>query len=119
MLTKGGVKLLDFGLAKLRPDSIVMSGTSETRAVDPLTARGTIVGTSNTCRRSSWKGRRPISGLTFAFGAVLYEMLTGARAFAGDSQASVISAIMSSSRLPSSPFSRSLPPWSIASSVRA
>ena len=97
MLTKGGVKLLDFGLAKLRPDSIVMPGTSETRAVDPLTARGTIVGTLQYMSPEQLEGKEADQRADiFAFGAVLYEMLTGARAFAGDSQASVISAIMSS-----------------------
>jgi Tol biopolymer transport system component/tRNA A-37 threonylcarbamoyl transferase component Bud32 len=93
MLTKGGVKLLDFGLAKWRP-----AGTAsalETSPGDALTAQGTLLGTlpymaPEQLEGASGDDRTDI----FAFGAVLYEMASGRRAFRGDSQASLIHAIL-------------------------
>src|SRR6201984_3185190 len=99
MLTKSGTKLLDFGLAKLKqevaPANVPLSEL--TTAKDPLTARGTIVGTLQYMSPEQLEGKE-VDARTdiFAFGTVVYEMATGKRAFEGKSQASVISAIMSS-----------------------
>jgi serine/threonine protein kinase/Tol biopolymer transport system component len=98
MLTKAGTKLLDFGLAKLRPavgEAVAMSAAAN---VSPsLTGRGTIVGTLQYMAPEQLDGK-PADARTdiFAFGALLYEMLTGKKAFEGTSQASLISAILSS-----------------------
>jgi Tol biopolymer transport system component len=95
MLTPTGVKLLDFGLAA--SDAVrgfeLEPGGSDTLS---LTAEGTFVGTVRYAAPEQLEGKA-IDARTdlFAFGAVLYEMLTGCRPFAGDSTASVIAAILS------------------------
>ena len=98
MLTTLGSKLLDFGLAKLRPAMGGVVGMSAASNVSPsLTGRGTILGTLQYMAPEQLEGK-PADARTdiFAFGALLYEMLTGRRAFEGTSQASLISAILSS-----------------------
>ena len=98
MLTTVGTKLLDFGLAKLRPAVGAVVGMSAAPNVSPsLTGRGTILGTLQYMAPEQLEGK-PADARTdiFAFGALLYEMLTGRRAFEGTSQASLISAILSS-----------------------
>src|SRR5882672_4150396 len=105
MLTKSGTKLLDFGLAKLKqrvaPANVPLSELPT--ANGPLTAQGTIVGTLQYMAPEQLEGKE-VDARTdiFAFGAVVYEMATGKRAFEGKSQASVISAIMSSDPAPMS-----------------
>jgi Tol biopolymer transport system component/predicted Ser/Thr protein kinase len=97
MLTKTGTKLLDFGLAKLKqgvaPANVQLSQIAT--ADDPLTAKGTIVGTLQYMAPEQLEGKE-VDARTdiFAFGAVLYEMATGKRAFEGKSQASLIAAIL-------------------------
>jgi eukaryotic-like serine/threonine-protein kinase len=100
MLTKSGVKLLDFGLAKvMEPAQPVSSLTSNpTMAGTPnLTEEGTILGTFQYMAPEQLEGKEA-DGRTdiFAFGAVLYEMATGRPAFTGASRASLISSIMTS-----------------------
>jgi serine/threonine protein kinase len=97
MLTKSGTKLLDFGLAKLKqevaPANVQLSQAPT--ANDPLTAQGTIVGTLQYMAPEQLEGQE-VDARTdiFAFGAVVYEMATGKRAFEGKSQASLIAAIL-------------------------
>ncbi len=113
MLTKTGTKLLDFGLAKLKqevtPANVQLSELPT--ADDPLTAKGTIVGTLQYMAPEQLEGK-DVDARTdiFAFGAVVYEMATGKRAFQGKSQASVISAIMSSDPPPMSSLQPMTPP---------
>src|SRR5712692_9794070 len=97
MLTKTGTKLLDFGLAKLKqevaPANVQLSELPT--ADDPLTAAGTIVGTLQYMAPEHFEGKE-VDARTdiFAFGAVVYEMATGKRAFEGKSQASLMVAIL-------------------------
>ena len=97
MLTKSGSKLLDFGLAKLKqeaaPANVQLSELPT--ASDPLTAKGSIVGTLQYMAPEQLEGKE-VDARTdiFAFGAVVYEMATGKRAFEGKSQASLIAAIL-------------------------
>ncbi len=95
ILTKTGTKLLDFGLAKLaeRP-AISGLGEHATRTV-PLTASGSIVGTLNYMSPEQLEGGL-VDARTdiFTFGTVLFEMLTGRRAFDAESHAGLIAAIL-------------------------
>src|SRR6202049_4665515 len=97
MLTKSGTKLLDFGLAKLKQEVVPANAAlSELpTANDPLTAQGTILGTLQYMAPEQVEGKE-VDARTdiFAFGAVVYEMATGKKAFEGKSQASVIGAIL-------------------------
>jgi serine/threonine protein kinase len=104
MLTKSGIKLLDFGLAKLQAatSNQFMSGVSAlpTEQRD-LTAQGTILGTIQYMSPEQLEGRESDARTDiFALGAVLYEMATGKKAFTGKSQASLIAAILSSEPQP-------------------
>jgi serine/threonine protein kinase len=94
MLTSTGAKLLDFGLA--RP--VVSLSSATTIAVapsSPVTAEGIIIGTFQYMSPEQLEGKE-LDGRSdiFSLGAVLYEMLTGQRAFQGKSQLSVASAIL-------------------------
>jgi Tol biopolymer transport system component len=96
------VKLLDFGLAKLGPE--VLSAVAEattTGMQDPLTSPGEFLGTLAYMAPEQLEGKDADARTdVFAFGCVLYEMLTGRRAFPGSSMASVISAIMAGTPAP-------------------
>ncbi len=98
MLTKSGVKLLDFGLAKaFEQDRPLESLTSAPTAAREVTREGTILGTLSYMAPEQLEGKK-VDARTdiFAFGATLYEMATGRKAFSGESQASVISSILTS-----------------------
>jgi Tol biopolymer transport system component len=100
MLTRSGVKLLDFGLAKtIQPPSSAsgMTALPTVGGSSPLTQEGMILGTFQYMAPEQLEGKEADARTDiFAFGAVLYEMATGKKAFSGSSQASLISAIMSS-----------------------
>src|SRR5439155_21589603 len=86
-----GVKLLDFGLAKR---SAQPSSDGATQAMS-VTEKGTVLGTYPYMSPEQLEGKESDARSDiFAFGAVLYEVLTGKRAFAGETAASVIGAIM-------------------------
>ena len=108
MLSKGVVKLLDFGLARLsRPGAasenkeglghglVSLADLSMPTVSSPLTMKGTILGTLQYMSPEQLEGKE-VDARTdiFAFGGVLYEMLTGRRPFEGKSQASLIGAIL-------------------------
>src|SRR5438552_3973720 len=102
MLTKSGVKLLDFGLAKALPSPGARSVGSErltslpTQA-PPVTQEGTILGTFQYMAPEQLEGKEADARTDiFALGCVLYEMATGKSAFSGSSRASLISSIMTS-----------------------
>jgi len=101
MMTKSGSKLLDFGLAKSLAPPAAASGltesppTSAPTAANPLTAQGAIIGTFQYMAPEQFEGKdADARSDIFAFGAVLYEMITGERAFHGKTQASLIASIL-------------------------
>jgi Tol biopolymer transport system component len=122
MLTKAGAKLMDFGLAKpglaapglassglarpgmltpaqamgpFTPSTPTMNLASLTSAASPLTQKGSIVGTFQYMAPELLQGAEADARSDlFSFGCVLYEMVTGRRAFEGKSQLSVFTAIL-------------------------
>ncbi|HUR36651.1 MAG TPA: protein kinase [Terriglobales bacterium] len=99
MLTKAGAKLLDFGLAKPSGGSgVALSAVATmTSPADPITQQGVMVGTMQYMSPEQIEGKdADARSDIFSFGAVLYEMATGQRAFTGKSHASIIAAILTS-----------------------
>lgn len=92
MITPGGqVKVLDFGLAKLKAPPI--EDTDETRSV--LTTEGLVVGTAAYMSPEQAEGKElDARSDIFSFGAMLYEMVTGQRAFGGETFLSTLSAVV-------------------------
>jgi Tol biopolymer transport system component len=116
MLTKAGAKLMDFGLAKATtasapPASSLTATLSGPSAEQPLTARGTVVGTFQYMSTEQIEGQEADARSDiFALGAVLYEMATGIKAFHGKTQASVVAAILASEPQPISAVRPMSPP---------
>ncbi len=106
MLTKSGAKLMDFGLAKATAAGLAAGAsnapllsaartTSGPSPMSPLTSVGEVIGTILYMSPEKIEGEKADARSDlFALGAVLYEMATGKRAFAGKSQISVASAIL-------------------------
>jgi len=113
MLTKSGAKLMDFGLAKV-PVAVVGAGSSAdslTTVSRPLTAGGMIIGTFQYMPPEQVEGKEadPRSDV-FSLGAVLYEMVTGKRAFEGKTTASTMAAILAADPQPISTIQPMSPP---------
>lgn len=97
MITEDGqAKLLDFGLAKLTEKSIIGDADATVTNVSAgLTVAGTILGTVSYMSPEQAEGKRiDVRSDIFSFGSILYEMLTGKRAFHSDSMVSTLSAIL-------------------------
>ena len=112
MLTASGAKLLDFGLAKpTAPATNVATMTAAVTQDSPVTEQGTIVGTFQYMSPEQIEGKE-LDGRSdiFSFGAVVYEMVTGKRAFPGKSQLSVASAILEKEPVPISNIKPMTPP---------
>ncbi len=107
MLTRDGVKVLDFGLAK----STAKIGPEDATLVANLTTEGTILGTPQYMAPEQFEGKEADARADiWAFGAVLYEMVTGQKAFQGKSYSSLLRAILAAEPPPMSvdPFT---PAW--------
>ena len=98
MLTRAGVKLLDFGIAKLHTPTAA-AGMTDATMTELQTAPGQFVGTAPYMAPEQLEGA-PVDARAdiFAFGAVLFETATGHRAFDGSSPAAVVAAILSDTR---------------------
>jgi len=114
MVTRQGIKLMDFGLAKMaRPSTATGAedAATATTAEHPLTEVGTLIGTVPYMSPEQLEGKDADARTDiFALGSVLYGMVTGRQAFAGKSQASLISAIMTSDPPPVAEFQPDTPP---------
>src|ERR1017187_2973339 len=96
MVTNAGlVKVLDFGLVKLTSPAGPLADETRTFADAPLTVEGRIMGTVSYMSPEQAEGK-PVDARSdiFAFGAMLHEMVTGERAFGGDSAISTLSSIL-------------------------
>jgi serine/threonine protein kinase len=95
MLTSTGVKLLDFGLAQLRTAETAGPPVARASSVSGLTIPGVVMGTLPYASPEQLRGERVDTRTDiFAFGALLFEMLTGSRPFTADSQAGLIAAVL-------------------------
>jgi serine/threonine protein kinase len=122
MLTKGGAKLMDFGLAKSAAAGVPGGASSapllsaartmsQASPLSPLTTAGTMIGTIQYMSPEQIEGKEADARSDlFALGAVLYEMVTGARPFEGKSQISVASAILEKEPEPISAVQALTPP---------
>jgi len=107
----GHVKILDFGLAKLTMPEPSTPGMSAQPTLDSVSGRGVLLGTlgymsPEQCRGATIDARSDI----FSFGAVLYEMVSGKRAFRGDTTADTISSILKEEPPDLSATGRDVPP---------
>jgi len=108
----GLVKILDFGIAKLTGPAPAGGSTDETLPIDsPMTVEGSILGT--VCYMSPEQAQAktvdPRSDI-FSFGLVMYEMLTGQKAFSGDSALSTLSSILRDEARPIGELVQGVPP---------
>jgi len=123
MLTRGGAKLMDFGLAKplsapstpagsgAAPSFTAAATLSGASPFTPLTTAGSIVGTIQYMSPEQIEGKEADARSDiFAFGAVLYEMTTGKRPFQGKSQISLASAILETEPEPVGAAKPAIPP---------
>jgi serine/threonine protein kinase/Tol biopolymer transport system component len=114
MIIRSGVKLLDFGLAKLKaeePENNAFVLSALPTKENPLTGKGSILGTLQYMAPEQLEGREADARTDiFAFGVILYEMVTGKKAFAGKSQASLIAAILEHQPTPMSELQPIAPP---------
>lgn len=106
----GRVKILDFGLAKLTAPDVQHNG-AEAPTVQAVTEPGLIMGTVGYMSPEQVRGK-PADGRSdiFAFGAILYEMVSGKRAFHGETAADTMSAILKEDVPELSETARNVPP---------
>jgi eukaryotic-like serine/threonine-protein kinase len=106
---EGQIKVLDFGLAKLT-EAVPLADDEPTRTVQPTTDEGTIVGTVAYMSPEQAQGKKvDARSDIFSFGAVLYEVVTGCRAFHGETRASTLAAVLKDEPKPASQVAVGLP----------
>jgi Tol biopolymer transport system component len=111
MLTRSGTKLLDFGLARLPTPESTPPFSTVSMPKQLVTSEGTIVGTVQYMAPEQLEGKTADARTDiFAFGALVYEMATGRKAFDGSSHASLVAAILQTTPPPMWTLGPSLPP---------
>lgn len=107
MITCDGAKVLDFGLAKRAHQS----GSAASTVTAALTSEGSVLGTPQYMAPEQFEGKEADARSdVWAFGTVLYEMVTGRKAFEGKSYPSLVAAVLSA-ELPPMAVNRFTPPW--------
>ncbi len=111
LASDGRLKVLDFGLAKLKPDTSTSTTTTTHLVTHSLTSAHAIVGTAAYMSPEQAEGR-PVDHHSdiFSLGVVLYEMASGRRPFAGDTVFSLISSIIKDTPRPLAEVKRDVPP---------
>ena len=95
LVGRNGAKVLDFGLAKMAREPDSRGGSQAATQTMPLTEEGSILGTLQYMPPEQIEGREADARSDiFAFGVVLYELISGKRPFTGGSQASLMAAIL-------------------------
>lgn len=97
MVTRNGVKVLDFGLAKLQSEAHSKDplATSAPTVTEPISKAGALLGTIQYMSPEQIEGKEADARSDiFAFGALLHEMITGKRAFTGDTTAGIMASIL-------------------------
>src|SRR5271163_503261 len=108
LVGKAGVKILDVGLAKVEHES---GASGEVVATKPLTAEGTVLGTLQYMSPEQIEGQEADARSDiFAFGLVLYELITGQRAFTGKTRTSLVASILKDQPRPLSELQPLSPP---------
>ena len=107
----GRVKILDFGLAKMTQAGVTVDAETALAQAVPQTSAGTVLGTVGYMSPEQVRGQTvDHRSDIFSFGVVLYEMLTGQRAFQGDSAVETMNAILKEDPAPTSDEGQALPP---------
>src|SRR5215469_15979340 len=95
IVTKNGVKVLDFGLAKLSSERLPSSSDNLETVTEPITRAGAVLGTLYYMAPEQVEAKETDERSDiFSFGVVFYEMITGQRPFTGDTQAAVLAALL-------------------------
>jgi eukaryotic-like serine/threonine-protein kinase len=106
--TRGQVKVLDFGLAKVMTDGLSVGSEAETQSL--LSAPGVIIGTVPYMSPEQVKGEAvDTRSDSFSFGVLLYEMVSGRQPFMSENKATIISAILNREPPPLARFSPEVP----------
>ncbi|HXA12832.1 MAG TPA: protein kinase, partial [Mycobacterium sp.] len=112
IVTRSGIKVLDFGLAKLNSAAkFGASGSSEMLTqTAPMTESGSVIGTLHYMSPEQAEGKDTDERSDiFSFGTVLYEMITGTRAFDGDTKTAILAAILKDQPAPIQQFQPAVP----------
>ena len=111
IITRNGVKVLDFGLAKLSTDKVSSDSAANIETVtEPITRAGAILGTLYYMAPEQVEGKEADERSDiFSFGVVFYEMITGQRPFGGDTQAAVLAALLKDQPPPMSQWQPAVP----------
>ena len=111
IITKNGVKVLDFGLAKLSTEKISSESAADIPTMtEPITRAGTVLGTLYYMSPEQVEGKETDERSDiFSFGVVFYEMITGQRPFSGDTQAAVLASVLKEPPPPMSQWQPGIP----------
>jgi serine/threonine protein kinase len=111
IITRNGVKVLDFGLARLTTERMPAASAGEVETVtEPITRAGSVLGTLYYMSPEQVEAKEADERSDiFSFGVVFYEMITGQRPFTGDTQAAALASLMKDAPPPMSQYRPAVP----------